>query len=227
MTAECRTQNPVGGKEMRARFHVSERLTRGLQYFETFPSHPRHGRRIGEATNPGKRDDATALPAFWCKWVSRSVVRHALRKPDGAVRGIATGDVFRRLVSKALAREWADKFDHAARFALQARAGTDAVAAHVRAALATRRGAVLNLREVAPELVPFVRLFYGSPPTYYRWDSAGRCRDVPQREALLAFGQHGALQQEAEGRHPDDSLVALNLGRPLRGHDAVPGYSCP
>ena len=49
----------------------------------------------------------------------------ALRKPDGGVRGIATGDVFRRLVSKALATEWADKFDQATRpfqFALQARA---------------------------------------------------------------------------------------------------------
>ena len=70
----------------------------------------------------------------------------ALRKPDGAVRGIATGDMFRRLVSKALAREWANKFDQATRpfqFALQVRAGTDALATHVRAALATRRGAVL------------------------------------------------------------------------------------
>ena len=111
----------------------------------------------------------------------------ALRKADGGVRGIATGDMFRRLVSKALAREWAEKFDHATRpfqFALQARAGTDALAAHVRAALATRRGAVLvsldgrsaydsmsraaflgKLREVAPELLPFVRLFYGSLST--------------------------------------------------------------
>jgi len=122
----------------------------------------------------------------------------ALRKPDGGVRGIATGDMFRRLVSKALAREWANKFDQATRpfqFALQARAGTDTLA--VRAALATRRGAVLvsldgrsaydsmsraaflgKLREVAPELLPFVRLFYGSPSTYCWWDSAGRCRDV-------------------------------------------------
>ena len=37
----------------------------------------------------------------------------ALRKPDGGVRGIATGDVFRRLVSRALAKGWATTFDRA------------------------------------------------------------------------------------------------------------------
>ncbi|CAE7762547.1 unnamed protein product, partial [Symbiodinium sp. KB8] len=100
---------------------------------------------------------------------------------------------------------------------LQARAGTDALAAHVRPAFATRRGAVLvsldgrsaydsmlqaaflnKLREVAPEWIPFVRLFYGSPSTYCWWDCAGRCRDIPQGEGcergdalapvLFAFG---------------------------------------
>ena len=143
------------------------------------------------------------VPADVCKALAMARLT-ALRKPDGGVRGIATNDMFRRLVSKALAREWADKFDQATRpfqFALQARAGTDVLATHVRAALATRSGAVLvsldgrsaydsmsraaflgKLREVAPELLPFVRLFYGSPSSYCWWDSAGRCRDVPQGE---------------------------------------------
>ena len=31
----------------------------------------------------------------------------ALRKPDGGVRGVATGDVFRHLVSRALVKGWA------------------------------------------------------------------------------------------------------------------------
>ena len=128
----------------------------------------------------------------------------ALRKPDGGVRGIATGDTFRRLVSRTIAREWAAKFDHATRpyqFALQARAGTDALTAHVRAALATRRDAVLvsldgrsaydsmsraailgKLHEVAPELLPFVRMFYGNPSTYCWWDANGCCRDIKQGE---------------------------------------------
>ena len=165
----------------------------------------------------------------------------ALRKPDGGVRGIATGDTFRRLVSRTIAREWAAKFDHATRpyqFALQARAGTDALTAHVRAALATRRDAVLvsldgrsaydsmsraaflgKLHEVAPELLPFVRMFYGSPSTYCWWDANGCCRDIKQGEgceqgdalapALFALGQHDALHQAAVALHPEDSLVVF------------------
>ena len=83
------------------------------------------------------------VPTEVCKALAMARLT-ALRKQDGGVRGIATGDTFRRLVSKTLAREWAAKFDQATRpfqFALQARAGTDALAAHVRAALETRPGA--------------------------------------------------------------------------------------
>ena len=118
------------------------------------------------------------LPAAVARALAMARVT-ALRKPDGGVRGIATGDVFRRLVSRTLAKEWAQTFDQATRpyqFALQARAGTDALAAHIRAALATRPDAVVvsldgrsaydcmsraaflgKLRQVAPELLPFVR----------------------------------------------------------------------
>ena len=73
----------------------------------------------------------------------------ALRKADGGVRGIATGDTFRRLVSRTLAKEWPGTFDRATRpyqFAQQARAGTDALAARVRAALAAHVRAALALR---------------------------------------------------------------------------------
>ena len=62
----------------------------------------------------------------------------ALRKPHGGVRGMATGDVFRRLVSRVLARVFADVFGAAARpyqFALQTRAGTDCLASLLRAAV--------------------------------------------------------------------------------------------
>ena len=101
----------------------------------------------------------------------------ALRKPDCGARGIATDNVFRRLVSRKLTKSWADTFDHATRTfqdALQARAGTDALAAQARSALSPRPGAVLvtldgrsaydsmsrvaflsKLREVAPELFAF------------------------------------------------------------------------
>ena len=59
-------------------------------------------------------------------------------KPAGGVRGIATGDTFRRLVSRCLARQYADTFDEATRpyqFALQTRAGTDALSGMLRAAI--------------------------------------------------------------------------------------------
>ena len=62
----------------------------------------------------------------------------ALRKPAGGVRGIATGDTFRRLVSRCLARQYADAFDQVTRpyqFALQTRAGTDALSGMLRVAI--------------------------------------------------------------------------------------------
>ena len=165
----------------------------------------------------------------------------ALRKPDGGVRGIATGDAFRRLVARTLAKQWADVFDNATRpyqFALQARAGTDALAAHVRVAIAQRRDAVLvsldgrsaydcmsrlaflsKLRDVAPELLPFVRMFYGQPSVYSWWDDSGRLREIQQGEgceqgdalapALFALGQHEALDRAASSLHPDDTLLAF------------------
>ena len=108
----------------------------------------------------------------------------------------------------------------------------------MRAALATRRDAVLvsldgcsaydsmsraaflgKLHEVAPELLPFVRMFDGSPSTYCWWDANGCCRDIEQGEgceqgdalapALFALGQHDALHQAAAALHPEDSLVAF------------------
>ena len=123
----------------------------------------------------------------------------ALRKPDGGVRGIATGDAFRRLVARTLAKQWADVFDNAMRpyqFAFQARAGTDALAAHVRVAIAQRRDAVLvsltpqlrlhvavslpvqTARRCPGALLPFVRMFYGQPSVYSWWDDRGRLREI-------------------------------------------------
>ena len=108
----------------------------------------------------------------------------ALQKPDGGVCGIATGDAFRRLVARARAKQWGTTLDHTTRpyqYALQSRAGTDAIVATVRAALVSREDVVVvsldgrsaydsfsraaflvKLQEVAPELLlPFVRMFYG------------------------------------------------------------------
>ena len=104
----------------------------------------------------------------------------------------------------ASAKSWASTFDRATRpyqFALQARACTDALAAHVRVALDQDPNQVLvsldgrsaydsisrtlfltALKSVAPELLPSVRLLYGRPSTYCLWDASGHCRDVAQGE---------------------------------------------
>ena len=129
-------------------------------------------------------------------------------------------------------------FERKRQRALQARAGTDALAASVRAALSLRPRSVLvsldgrsaydsmsraaflsKLREVAPELLPFVRLFYGQPSSYCWWDATGACRTVPQGEgceqgdalapALFALGQHEALCRAAAELHQDDALLAF------------------
>ena len=123
----------------------------------------------------------------------------ALQKPSGGVRGIATGDTFRRLVARTL---YARRFDEATRpyqFALQARAGTDCLAALLRAATeldpaatvvsldgrcaydSVSRAAFLDkLAEVTPSLVPFVRAFYARQSVYLWWDGAGACHRILQ-----------------------------------------------
>ena len=161
----------------------------------------------------------------------------ALQKPDGGVRGIATGDVFRRLVSKALAKTWASTFDEATRpyqHALSARTGMDALVARLRIALGTdpdvtvvsldgrsaydtvsRAAFLRKLHQVAPAVLPFVRLFYGQPSVYCWWDASGTCRDIHQVEegdalapALFSLGQHDGLERAAAELQAGEELLA-------------------
>ena len=112
----------------------------------------------------------------------------ALSKPNGGVRGIATGEVLRRLASRVLARQYAEIFDAATRpfqYALRTRAGTDCLAAILRTAAELDESATIvsldgraaydtvsraamfhKLFEVAPALVPFVRGIYGRTSVY-------------------------------------------------------------
>lgn len=128
----------------------------------------------------------------------------ALQKPHGGVRGIVTGDVLRRVVSRALAREHADVFDratHPYQYALQCRSGTDCLASLLRTATdlddnativsldgrsaydtVSRAAFVAKLREVAPALVPFACAFYGHDSTYLWWDSDGCCHRIRQAD---------------------------------------------
>ena len=55
----------------------------------------------------------------------------ALRKSDGGVRGIVVGDLFRRLVSRTLAKQFAQQVEDATapfQYALKTRAGCECVA---------------------------------------------------------------------------------------------------
>ena len=169
----------------------------------------------------------------------------ALTKPTGGVRGIArgiaTGDAFRRLTSRALARHFADTFDRATRpfqYALQTRAGTDAMAALLRLATdldptttlvsldgrsaydSVSRAAILaKVHDVAPPLLPFVRGFYGHPSVYHWYDEAGRFHEIHQGEgieqgdslapALFALAQHGALEAASRSLLPGETLLAF------------------
>jgi len=169
----------------------------------------------------------------------------ALQKPDGGVRGIAAGDAFRRLASRVLARHYADTFDWLARpfqYALQARAGTDALAGLLRASLETDPGTVVvsidgraaydtvsratvlsQVSALVPSLLPFVQAFYGSTSTYLWRDELGEPHILEQGEgleqgdslapALYALAQHRALAAAAQVLPPTASY--RHLGRLL------------
>ena len=65
-----------------------------------------------------------------------SATMTALQKPDGSVRGIATGTSFRWLVAKTLARQFGKAVEATCapfQFALSTRAGTDCVGHAIRA----------------------------------------------------------------------------------------------
>ena len=163
----------------------------------------------------------------------------ALRKPDGGVRGIA---VHRRRVSpprlphtrQACNGQRCLTKQPAARTSLHYKrerarmhsqltceshlpSAGDAVLVSLDGRSAydsmSRAAFLSKLREVAPELLPFTRMFYGRPSVYSWWDGAGRHREVRQGEgceqgdplapALYALGQHDALQRATSGRHLD------------------------
>ena len=139
---------------------------------------------------------------------------------------IAAGDVFRRLVSRALAHLWALVFDAATRHApLPARASCPGrvrrpgwPSARSVGATILRASFFTALRDVAPDLLPFVRLFYGQPSTYCWWDCHGHCREFRQGEgceqgdplapALFSLGQHGGLLTAASRLQPRERLLA-------------------
>ena len=151
----------------------------------------------------------------------------ALQKPDGGIRGIATGTVFRRLVAKTLARQFGTAVEAACapfQFALSTRAGVDCVGHTVKAATEANqrmtvlsvdgigafdhvlRAAMLSKLKQVPglhNLLLFVRQAHSSPSSY-AWEDAER-----QRHSI---GQH-------EGGEQGDPLMPLLFS--LAIHDAL------
>ena len=130
----------------------------------------------------------------------------ALTKPDGGVRGIATGSSLRRLVARILARQFMGAFEkECAPFqcALSTRAGTDCVGHLLRASTdrdptstvlsvdgigaydhvlrSAMLGRLLQM-PAARAILPFVRLSYGAPSSYTWVDGEGQQRIVTQAE---------------------------------------------
>jgi len=118
----------------------------------------------------------------------------ALRKPDGGVRGLVMSDVFRRLVSRTLAQQFAPAFEAACmphQHTLSTKAGAEALVRHLRAATEldpratilsvdgvgaydhVSRHAMLAAIAANPDtapLLPMLRGLYGTPSTYLWYD---------------------------------------------------------
>ena len=82
----------------------------------------------------------------------------------------------------------------------------------------SRAALLRKLHQVAPALLPFVRLFYGQPSVYCWWDASGTCRNIHQAEgceqgdalapALLSLGQHDGLERAAAELQAGEELLA-------------------
>ena len=130
----------------------------------------------------------------------------ALQKPNGRVRGIVVGDLFRRLVARCLAQTYAPQI-HATckphQLALSTRAGTEAIVHALTAAAESNpthtilsvdgigaydtisRASMLQGLLAVPEAnccLPFVRQFYTTPSTYIWHDATGQPHPITQAE---------------------------------------------
>ena len=138
----------------------------------------------------------------------------ALQKPNGAVRGIVVGDFFRLVVARTMPQQYSklgEAATHCFQHALSAGAGTECVT-HIVLVLTSeeQEATILSIdgtgafdlhsrnamfsgvvdRVESDKLVPFIRLFYGSPSTFVWEDDAGTVRHVQQQEG---GGQDHAL----------------------------------
>ena len=154
----------------------------------------------------------------------------ALRKPDGGVRAIVVGDVFRRVVARTIAQQYTKKVEEATaphQYALKTKAGCETVA-HILQVLTdldpdatvvsvdgvgafdliSRHSMMEGLRPVVDgeQILPFVKAFYGQPSTYLWEDDSGEVHTIPQGEG----GEQG------DPLMPYSSALASTLLSPQR-----------
>ena len=130
----------------------------------------------------------------------------SLSKPNGGVRGIATGCTVRRFVARTLAKQFMKVFEAECapfQYALSTRAGTDCVGYLLRSTTDANPNAIiltvdgigaydhvlrsamlerLAAMPAARSLLPFVRMSYAQQSCYQWFDDAGESREVTQAE---------------------------------------------
>ena len=164
----------------------------------------------------------------------------ALQKPSGGVRGIVSGEVFRRLVARTMAQQLAPALEKATapfQYALSTKSGCECVAHAVQALtdfdpdatllsidgigafdLISRNAMLQGLANVegGGRAVPFVSQFYASPSTYIWEDEFGETFEIQQGEG----GEQGDPLMPAlfsVGQHP--VLVEVQSTLKLGGKD--------
>ena len=162
---------------------------------------------------------------------------------NGGVRGTGVGDVFRRVVARTIVKQFRVQGEAATspfQFALTTRAGCECVSHLVRSATdmderttivsvdgigaydsISRTCMLASLHRMVDgdQMIPFVRLFYGSPSVYLWKDDAGDTHEIVQGEGreqgdplmplLFSLGQHSAMLGINAGLSEGESLFAF------------------
>ena len=164
------------------------------------------------------------------------------RMTDGGIRGIVVGDVFRRLIARTMAQQIADAVEAATapfQYALKTKGGCECVAHILQAVtnmderattvsvdglgafdLVSRKAMLQGLMAVegGPQLLPFVRTFYGQPSVFLWEDEVGKVHQIHQGEGgeqgdrlmplLFSLAQHSALAAAHERLNEGEHLFA-------------------
>ena len=158
----------------------------------------------------GARLARVEIPAVVVPWIGLGRMV-AVRKPSGGVRGLVVGDVLRRLVSRTLAQQCAERFDVACQpyqYALSTRCGSEALVHTLQYLTQTSpavtvlsvdgvgaydhvsRLAMLQALRDTPDacrVLPYVRLWYSTPSAYV-WIDGNNC---PHRVTQAEGGEQG------------------------------------